>query len=268
MALKIALVGCGAMGSALLQGWLSLTDSLERFEKFWVIAPHREKVEPFLTDARVEWLSAPEQLHQIPDILFFAVKPYILEEILPSYASYNCLFISIAAGKSLSFYQKILSPSCHLIRAMPNTPILVHQGVIGLLAHTKLTEKQNVMVSTCFQGLGFCLWVNSDNELDKLTAISGSGPAYVFTMIEAMAQSAESLGFDKKTSLELAIHTFLGASSYAEQSKESPFFLRQHVTSPGGTTAEALKILEAGKIGSLIDTAIRAAYHKARELRE
>lgn len=268
MALKIALVGCGAMGAALLKGWVNLADSFERFEKFWVMAPHREKVAPFLKDSRVQWLGSREELTQTPDIILFAVKPYLLEGILPAYTSYNSLLISVASGKPLSFYQKILSPSLPLIRAMPNTPVSIHEGVIGLLTHSKLTEQQQLMVETCFQGLGFCLWVKSDDELDKLTAISGSGPAYVFAMIEALAKSAESLGFDKQTSLALSLYTFLGASTYAHQSEEPPALLRQRVTSPQGTTAEALKVLETGGLDNLINMAIKAAYHRAKELGE
>lgn len=268
MALKVALIGCGAMGSALLKGWVTLADSLERFEKFWVISPHREKVEPFLTDGRVQWLGSPEGLHQTPDIILFAVKPYLLEDILPIYKSYKSLFVSVATGKSLSFYEGILSPSSSIIRAMPNTPVVIHQGVIGLLGLPQLTENQKTMIGTCFQGLGYCLWVKSDDELDKLTAISGSGPAYVFAMIEAMAASAESLGFDKQTSLTLSLQTFLGASTYAHQSQEPPVLLRQRVTSPQGTTAEALKILETGGFSNLINAAIKAAYNRARELGE
>ncbi|MBA3814424.1 MAG: pyrroline-5-carboxylate reductase [Alphaproteobacteria bacterium] len=268
MALKVALVGCGAIGSALLQGWLSLADSSERFEKFWVIAPHREKVEPFLTDTRVQWLISAEELHLTPDIIVFALKPYVLEGILPFYTTHKSLFISVAAGKPLSFYHEFLSPSAPLIRAMPNTPVIIHQGVIGLLTMTDLTEQQKGMIATCFQGLGLCVWVNSDDELDKLTAISGSGPAYVFAMIEALAKSAESLGFDPKTALDLALHTFLGASYYAQQSEEHPSLLRQGVTSPGGTTAAALRVLETGKVGNLINDAINAAYQRARELSE
>lgn len=267
MALKIALVGCGSIGSALLQGWLSLADSLERFEKLWVIAPHRQKVDPFLKDLRIQWFSSATELQETPDIILFAVKPYLLEEILPSYKSYNSLFISVAAGKSLSFYESLLSPSLPVIRAMPNTPIMIHQGVIGLLTHTKLNEDQKAKIAMCFEGLGACLWVKSDDELDKLTAISGSGPAYVFTMIEALAESAESLGFDRKTSLMLSLSTFLGASAYAQQLEQSPALLLQHVTSPQGTTAEALKVLEKAGLSSIIATATKAAYDRARELR-
>jgi len=265
MALKIALVGCGAMGSALLQGWLSLANSFEKFEKFWVIAPHREKVEPFLTDDRVQWFFSPDQLPETPDVIVFAVKPYLLEEILPLYAPYSCLFVSIAAGKPLSFYRERLVHSSSLLRAMPNLPVMIHQGVIGLLTDSSLREEKTI-VSALFQGLGLCLWVNTNDELDKLTAISGSGPAYIFAMMEAFAECAESLGFDSKTSQSLAVHTFLGASSYAQKAQEPLSLLRQRVTSPRGTTAEALKVLNAGGMTKLIDKAIKAAYNKAREI--
>jgi pyrroline-5-carboxylate reductase len=266
MALKIALVGCGSMGSALLQGWLTLADSSERFEKFWVIAPHRESVEPFLGDSRVEWCSSHKGLESSPDVILFAIKPHILENLLPAYRAYESLFISVAAGKSLFFYQNILSSSLPFVRAMPNTPITIHRGVIGLLTQTQLTASHQRMVATCFEDLGFCLWVNSDDELDKLTALSGSGPAYVFALIEAFMHTAESLGFDKETSLALSLNIFLGASTFVSQSQESPSTLRQRVTSPQGTTAAGLRVLEAGGLNFLIDTAVRAAYTRAKEL--
>lgn len=268
MAFKVALVGCGAMGSALLKGWLSLSDSHERFETFSVIAPHREKVEPFLKDTRVQWFSFPEELSHTPDIILFAVKPYVLEEILPAYKSFKSLFISVATGKSLDFYQRILSSSVPFVRAMPNTPVVIHQGVIGLLTRGDLIKAQKTLIETCLGALGFCLWVESDDDLDKLTAITGSGPAYVFAMIEAMAASAESLGFDKKTSLCLSLSTFLGAAAYAHQSEASPTILREMVTSPQGTTAEALKVFERRGLGTMIDEAVKAAYHRAKELGE
>jgi pyrroline-5-carboxylate reductase len=266
MALKIALVGCGAMGSALLTGWLSLADSRERFATFWVIAPHRERVESFLSDPRVEWHASPDTLQQTPDVIVFAVKPFMLEEVLPSYKAFESLFVSIAAGKPLTFYQKFLNPSHPLVRAMPNTPVMIHQGVTGLLQNKGLNDKQKILVDTCFQGLGYTLWVRSDDDLDKITAISGSGPAYVFAMIEALTQSAASLGFDQKTSQNLALTTFLGASSYAQHSGEPPALLRERVTSPKGTTAAALTVLEKGGLGQLIDAAVKAAYQRAREI--
>jgi len=269
MGLKIALVGCGAMGSALLKGWLTLGDSKARFKSFWVINPHREKVDPFLKNSRVRWFSSPSELPRSPDIIIFAVKPNLLQEILPAYKSFDSLLISVVTGKSLGFMASHVFPSVPLVRAMPNTPVSIHQGVIGLLANAQVTLPQKEKVEICFNALGFCIWVKSDEDIDKLTAISGSGPAYVFYMIEAFAQGAESLGFDKKTALSLALYTFGGASAYARDSFEEsipPAVLRQRVTSPQGTTAEALKILESGKLHHLMETAMIAAYTRGREI--
>jgi len=268
MRLTLALVGCGAMGSALLKGWLSQPDSKERFKSFWVIAPHRENVDPFLEDSRVQWFSSPEQLPQSPDVIVFAIKPFLLENILPLYKSFHSLVISVASGKSLSFYERALSPSHPIVRAMPNTPVSIHKGVIGLLANTQVSPEQKSIVNACFQDLGLIAWVKSDEDMDKITAISGSGPAYVFCLIESLAQAAESLGFDKKMALSLALYTFWGASTYAHHSDESPAVLREHVTSPKGTTAAAINVLETGGLYNLMEAAVKAAYARAKELGE
>lgn len=266
MPLKVALVGCGAMGSALLRGWTTLSDFPARFEKIWVIAPHRESVAPFFPNVRVQWIASPDELEKSPDVIFFALKPSVLEAVLPAYAPYQSLFVSVATGKPLSFYQELLPSAAGIIRAMPNTPVSVHQGVIGLLTHATLTATHQGMLRTCLQDLGFCLWVASDNELDKLTAISGSGPAYVFAMMEALAEGAKSLGFHEETATMLSLQTFLGAATYAQQSKESPAQLREQVTSPQGTTAKALKVFEAAGLGNIFQMAVRAAYERAKEL--
>ncbi len=268
MAISLALVGCGAMGSSLMEGWVTFSDAKIRFKNLWVIAPHRENVEPFLENSYVEWLSSPQLLPQTPDVIVLAVKPFALEEILPLYTSFESLFVSVATGKSLAFYDRFLSPPLSLVRAMPNTPVRIHQGVIGLLSNPHVTEAQKKLVELCFGDLGFCTWLKSDEDIDKITAISGSGPAYVFFMIEALAQAAISLGFDEKTAINLAIYTFWGASTYAHNSDLPPNVLRQYVTSPKGTTAEAIKVLETGKLHNLIKEAVNAAYHRAKELRE
>lgn len=266
MGLSLALVGCGAMGSALLRGWLTLPDSKARFKEFWVISPHREKVEPFLGDLRVRWFSSPEQLPQAPNVIVFAVKPFIMENVLPLYKPFKSLFISVVTGKSLIFYEKYLSPPLSLIRAMPNTPVSIHQGVIALLSNATVTPDQKQLAEVCFGDLGFCTWVKSDEDIDKITAISGSGPAYVFFMMESLAKAAESLGFDNKTAIDLARYTFWGASTYAHDSSDSPGILRQHVTSPMGTTAAALNVLETGGLYPLMEATVKAAYNRAREL--
>ncbi|MBY0500622.1 MAG: pyrroline-5-carboxylate reductase [Alphaproteobacteria bacterium] len=267
MKLTVALVGCGAMGSALLKGWLTLPDTQSTFESFWVIAPHREKVEPFFCDSRVQWFLSPNELPSCPDVLVFAVKPFMLEEILPNYRSFKSLFISVIAGKPLKLYETLLSPTLPILRTMPNTPVAIHQGVIGLFANKNVTQSQKEIIDVCFQGLGYCSWVQNEEELDKITAISGSGPAYVFYMIESLAKGAESLGFDKTLALQLAYHTFVGASTYALQAKEDPHVLCQHVSSnPKGTTAAALDVIEAGNIRFVIEDAVKAAYNRAQEI--
>lgn len=264
--LTLALVGCGAMGSALLKGWLTLNDSKSRFTTIWVIAPHREKVEPFLSDARVHWLPSPEALPATPDVIVFAVKPRALEEILPLYNSFASVMVSVASGKPLSFYESLLPAAPLIIRAMPNTPVDIHKGVIALYPNGKMNSIQRDMINACFGSLGFCLWVHSDEEINKVTALSGSGPAYVFYLIEALAQSAESLGFPKDTAMNLALYTFWGASSYAHDSSRSLKELREAVTSPQGTTAAALKVFETKDLHHIIETAVKAAYARAKEL--
>ncbi len=266
MGVSLALVGCGAMGSALLKGWLTLPNSKVDFKEFWVVAPHRKKVEPFLDDPRVHWVSSPEQLPGTLDGIVFAVKPDDLEAIVTLYRSFAALFISVATGKPIEFYENLLSTPLSFIRALPNTPVQIHKGVIGLLANKVLAPKEIALAKTCFKGMGLCLWVDCDEDIDKITALSGSGPAYVFYMIEALAHSAESLGFSKETAVQLALYTFWGAASYAHHSTHSPEVLRENVTSAKGTTAAALNVLERGDLYTLMETAVKAAYNRAKEL--
>lgn len=260
--LKIALVGCGAMGAALLKGWLSL----DHFETFWVITPHKESVDPFLEDLRVHWLTSPQDLPQTPDLIVFAVKPFLLEEIIPLYQSFKTLILSVAAGKPLSFYETYF-PDSPLFRVMPNLPVAFHAGVVGLLAN-RLGYSHQATVDMCFQKLGLSLWVKSDEDIDKLTALSGSGPAYVFYFMEAIAKAAEALGFDEKTANLLALQTFIGTDLTALASQLPPTTLRQQVTSAKGTTAEALRVFEEGHLKQLITKAVLAAFERAKELAE
>ena len=249
------------MGSALLRGWLA-TSPLRTVS---VIAPHEITVVPFLADSRVQWFSSPSALQAVPDFFVFAVKPFLLEDILPLYQSFDTLMVSVAAGKSLAFYDTLLSHHS-VIRAMPNLPVGCCQGVIGLLPNAHVTQFQRTLVNTCFQGVGQCHWLGSDEDVDKLTAVAGSGPAYVFYLIEALAQGAQSLGFDPDVALELASQTFFGSIDYARESGNSPSLLRQQVTTPNGTTAAALRVFERGDLNGLMEAAVRAAFARAKEL--
>ncbi len=260
----LVLVGCGGIGSALLKGWLSLPAYLGHFHNFWVVAPHEDKVSPFLEDPRVQWFPSPNDLPSQPDVIVFAVKPLILNEVLPLYISFECLKITVAAGKSLDFY-KSHQP---IVRAMPNLAVSVQRGVIGLYPSVDLSEDMRMLVRNCFQHLGLCLWLSSDEEVDKLTAVSGSGPAYVYYMIESLANAAKSLGFKDEIAKTLALNTFKGAVCYADESNLPPEILRKQVTSPKGTTEAALKVLENGKLCALMEEAVKAAYKRAEELKK
>jgi pyrroline-5-carboxylate reductase len=268
MGSTLCLVGCGAIGSALLEGWLTEEESHKKFTKFQVITPHQDRVAPYLKDNRVEWFESPEDLPSSPAVIVFALKPYQLEDALPLYKSFDSLMISVASGKPLAFYEKLLTAKHKIVRAMPNTPVRIHQGVIGLLAGQHLNAEDLSLAESCFSGLGFCTWLKTDDDINKITALSGSGPAYVFLMMEALAHSAESLSFDKKTALNLALHTFQGACSLAIQSEESPDILRDKVTSPQGTTATALEVFNSFEIKKIFDQAVRKAYMRAKELGE
>ncbi len=264
--MDVALVGCGAIGSALLKGWLTQQDSHSRFKSFWVVAPHAERVDPFLDDHRVMWCRTPEYLPGKPDVIVFAIKPFQLDKVLPHYKEFDSLIISVASGKRLAFIETFFSEGQAIVRAMPNTPVSIHQGVIGLLGNQHLTPDQKLMVETCFNGLGYCPWLTSDVDIDKMTALSGSGPAYVFLMIEALSKAGVELGIDPQTSLSLAIQTFVGASLYAQQADVPPEVLRERVTSPHGTTSAALAIFEKYGLTKLIEAAVEAAFIRAKEL--
>ncbi len=256
----LALVGCGGMGSSLLKGWLTLSES--PFQEYWVITPHQNKVEPFLQDKRVKWFSNPEQLPQSPTVIVLAVKPYILDDILEAYKPFESLFISVAAGKPLTFF----GLEGAIARAMPNTPVAIHQGIIGLLPSPNMEKEKLILLQSCFQELGQCIWVSSDEEIDKITAISGSGPAYMFYLIESYTQAIKEMGFDQKTAERLALGTFRGAVNSAFISDSPPSELREQVTSPHGTTYEGLKVLKKADISHILKKTINAAYKRAREL--
>ncbi len=261
----LTLVGCGAMGSALLRGWLNA----EVAKEYWVVAPDRTAVQPFLEESnRVQWYANPEGLPEAVTTLVIALKPFVLSDVLPLYKSVitpESLVVSVATGKPLHFYKGILNHE--VIRAMPNTPVSVNRGVIGLLAEDSARECWESQVEAVFGPLGLTTWVSSEDVLNQVTALSGSGPAYVFYMIEAMAAAGAKHGLSKEQAYEMALYTMAGTGVYALDSGTSARQLRESVTSPQGTTEQALKVLMANDgIGPLMEKAIEAAYERAKEL--
>ncbi|MEB3701672.1 Pyrroline-5-carboxylate reductase [Candidatus Bealeia paramacronuclearis] len=267
--MKLLLVGCGAMGSSLLQGWMNSSTS---FERITVISPHLENAENFQNYSQVQFYHAIEEISDSNwDVILFAVKPKVLPLILKDYQkliSEKTIFISIAAALTLSSISEGLGAGACCARVMPNTPVIINKGVCGLLMEPNTSSQSRSVLEGLFAPLGDVIWVESDEVLDNITAISGCGPAYVFHMIEAISEAAQDLGFSADQALKLAKGTLWGASNYAHNTKTSPEDLRIAVTSPGGMTEAALEVL-MGDFGlkSLIKGALKAALQRSEDIR-
>lgn len=262
----LVLVGCGKMGSALLRGWLAAG-----------VAARVSVVEPegppsgFAGIANVAWHRSPAELPNAPapDGVVFAVKPQIADSVLPDYrrwAAPQTLFVSIVAGKTIAGMTRHLGPAA-LIRTMPNTPAAIGRGITVACANQRVTPAQRQFCERLLAAAGESAWVEDETLLDAVTAVSGSGPAYVFLLVEALAAAAEAVGLPPELGLRLARATVAGAGELARLSDEAPAQLRRNVTSPGGTTEAALDVLMAKDgLAPLIGRAVAAAAARSRVL--
>ena len=207
---------------------------------------------------------------QSADIVVLAVKPQVLAEVAQGIADAvqqrRPLVISIAAGIRTGDIARWLGGGIDLVRCMPNTPALVGSGATALYAMPGVSEHQRDQAETILRATGLALWVEDENALDAVTAVSGSGPAYFFLVMEAIEAAALQLGLDDKTARLLTLETALGAARMALESNASPAELRERVTSPGGTTEAALQRLEQGRLRELFAEALTAARDRATEL--
>lgn len=203
------------------------------------------------------------------DIVVLAVKPQvmgdimvILEDSLPE----DLPVLSIAAGKNIAYFQDKLGPNQPIIRTMPNTPAAVGKGITAMTG-TNITDEHKEMANALFNAVGETMWMNDESLMDAVTAISGSGPAYVFYLIEALSGAGQKIGLSEEQAMTLARQTVIGAAGLAEQEKDSNIStLRQNVTSPGGTTEAALDILMDGDFKRILDKAVTAARDRGKEL--
>jgi pyrroline-5-carboxylate reductase len=194
------------------------------------------------------------------------VKPQDAKAALASISVNKHLVVSIAAGLTLETLSRWLGGHRRLVRCMPNTPALIGAGIAGLFALPEVTAEEKKKAEAILGAVGEVVWVGQERLLDPVTAVSASGPAYVFWFIEQLAASAEKLGLQKETSLKLAIHTVLGAARLAASSSEPPASLRKNVTSKGGTTEAALKVFDEEKLAERFARAVAAASRRATEL--
>lgn len=204
------------------------------------------------------------------DVIVLAVKPQILREvaqqIAPSLADNKALVVSIAAGISQQSLSQWLGNEVAIVRCMPNTPALVQTGATALHANAKVSDAQKDLAENILRAVGLALWVNEETQLDAVTAVSGSGPAYFFLLMEAMEQAALALGLDERSARLLIQQTALGAAKIALESAESPAQLRARVTSPGGTTQQAIETFVQNGFVELVAKALHAARDRSIEM--
>ncbi|HEY3911619.1 MAG TPA: pyrroline-5-carboxylate reductase [Stellaceae bacterium] len=262
----LVLVGCGKMGSALLHGWIAKRTA----SRFLVVEPAGLPAE-FAAQTAVLWHRAADELpaEPVPDAIVFAVKPQIVASVLPDYrhwAGARALFVSIVAGKTIAGISRHLGPAS-LVRTMPNTPAAIGRGITVACANPRVTAEQRRLCDELLAAVGETAWVEDEALLDAVTAVSGSGPAYVFLLIEALAQAGTTAGLPPELAARLARSTVAGSAELARCAEESPAQLRENVTSPGGTTRAALDVLMAKDgLAALIGRAVAAAAARSREL--
>lgn len=258
----LVLLGCGKMGSALLAGWLhrglapSSVHVLDPHPSDWL---HRQGVR----------LNA--DITEAPAVVLIAVKPQLMEAALPwvdSFGGGATVFISIAAGTTLAALETALGKATPIIRTMPNTPAAAGKGITALIGNAHTNASQMALAERLMSAVGQTVLLDDEDQMDAVTALSGSGPAYVFHLIECMAAAGEAEGLSPALALQLARATVAGAGYLAEHSEDSPSKLRENVTSPNGTTAAALAVLMQQDAGlpPLMKQAMQAAAARSREL--
>ena len=264
----LLLVGCGKMGGALLAGWLE--QGLAAAEVL-VIEPFDE-ARAALTAKGMVCATHLDELDAAlaPAVVVLAVKPQHMTDAVPVYrrlARPETVFLSIAAGTTIGFFERHLGQDAAIVRAMPNTPAAIGRGISVLCANPRVSPAQRETCGSLMHAVGEVAWVEEEALLDPVTAVSGSGPAYVFLLVETLARAGVEAGLPEDLAVRLARETVSGAGELVRRSEEAPATLRQHVTSPGGTTQAALEVLMADDgLQALMTRAVAAANRRSKEL--
>lgn len=264
---RVLLIGFGNMGQALVRGWLARGRNAATIRVVDTASAARAAAAA-LGIAATERVGAREP-EEAPGVVVVAVKPNQLASALGELAplSGSSVFLSIAAGKTLAQLETGLSAGAAVVRAMPNTPAAIGQGITALVASSAVTPAQRALCEELLAAVGATAWLDDERDMDAVTAVSGSGPAYVFLLIECLERAAVEAGLSPELARRLALATVAGAGAYAAASAEPAAELRRRVTSPGGTTQAALEVLGAERgLADLISRAVRAAAKRSREL--
>lgn len=258
----LVLLGCGKMGSAMLAGWLAQGVPPA---SVWVLDPYPS-----------DWLKSTgvhinEGVPAKPAVALIAVKPQMMGDALPLMAALGngeTVFLSVAAGTPISMFETVLGAQSPIIRAMPNTPSAIGRGITAIVGNTHVTEADLDMADGLLRAVGQVVRLTEESQMDAVTAVSGSGPAYVFHLIETLAAAGAAEGLPADLALKLAKATVGGAGQLAEDTDETPSQLRINVTSPNGTTQAALDVLmnETDGFPVLLGRAVNAATERSKEL--
>ncbi len=266
-ALSVGLAGCGKMGSALIKGWLAaaVVSTID------VLDPGGlpEDLQGIAQITSYKDASSFKPGAQPWDMFVLAVKPQTMDEVclsLKPLIGPEVPVLSIAAGKTIGFFQKQFGVKHPIIRTMPNTPAAIGKGMIVACASSDVAPDTRQKAEKLLTPLGLLRWVEDEGLMDAVTALSGSGPSYVFYLIEALAQAGAKAGLPADLAMDLARQTVIGAAALAEQTPEAASTLRKNVTSPGGTTEAALAVLMKGEWQAILDKAVAEATARSKAL--
>lgn len=269
MAIRIVLVGCGNMGHAMLAGWLKAGPLAP--DETLVVEPNdalRARAEQLGVHVAAGSDAVPADA--APTLIVLAVKPQVIRAVTEGYKRFAggaTTFLSIAAGTGIRAFEEVLGAATPIMRCMPNTPAAIGKGMMVVYSNSRVSEETRHLVEQLLATSGEVATINDESLMDAVTAVSGSGPAYIFHFIECLTAAAEAVGLPPDTAKLLAMQTVYGAASLAAESSEEPATLRQQVTSPNGTTAAALGVLMGeDRMKTLITEAVEAARARSVEL--
>ncbi len=266
---SIAFIGAGNMASAIIGGLIE--NGFDK-QKIWASAPDQKMVDKLANTLGIQTTTNNDEAVAACDVVILAVKPQVMEHVLiplqGALQSKKPLIISVAAGINLQSLSTWSGGDAAIVRCMPNTPALVQQGASGLFANKNVSPAQKDISEEILNAVGLSVWVKNEKELDAVTAVSGSGPAYFFLFMEAMVEAGTKQGLSVETATALTLKTALGAATMASNSEDSPAQLRKKVTSPNGTTEQAINSFIQQGLTGMVEKAMQAANDRSVTLSE
>jgi len=263
---NIGFIGAGNMANSLIRGLLARGVAPGQLMAADIDS---DKLETLRAECGIA-IANSKEIAATADVVVLAVKPQVMRDVCrqlsPALEGRNCLVVSIAAGITCEHLGSWLGERLALVRCMPNTPALVGRGATALYANDHTSDGQKTLAESLLSAVGMAVWLQDEQDIDAVTALSGSGPAYFFLLMEAMQEAALDMGLDAETARQLTCQTALGAAELAAGSTATAAELRRQVTSPGGTTERALNQFEQGGLRTLVKNALLAAQRRSREL--